>query len=248
MGKAQTLIATGQPRTTRRTNVERTALTRRAITDAAIDILASEGFAALSNSAILERTAISNGALMHHFPARNELLVATVETAYETLTNYRRVQLEGLEAGLPRFRAIIDLAWITSRTREGVAVNEVRIGARSDAKLARAMSPVLTLIADDYARFVARNVREAGLEVTPEMEGLWAAAAMAVRSLSIDRITYQNPQVAENALLALRLLREELIGRQLGETMRIDPSIPGVVLSDAAQQSNSARKNPQKRR
>ncbi|HEX5691207.1 MAG TPA: hypothetical protein VFX76_14435, partial [Roseiflexaceae bacterium] len=150
--------------------------------------------------------------------------------------------------GLPRFRAIIDLAWITSRMPEGVAVNEVRIGARSDAKLARAMSPVLTFIANDYARFVAQHVRQAGLRVTPELEGLWSAAAMAVRSLSIDRITYQNPQVAENALLALRVLREELIAQQLGAGARIDPSIPGVDLLDAAQQNPAARKTRQKRR
>lgn len=212
-------------RAQRRSNVERTAFTRRLVTSAAVDILASKGFSALSNSLITSRAAISSGALMHHFPKRSDLLVATVESAYATLTEFRRQKLQALEPGLPRLRAIIDLAWVTARMPEGIAVNEVRIGVRCDSTLARAMSPALTFIAVDYGRFVGRQVREAGLKATPDMQGLWAATAMAVRSLAIDRTTYQSEPMIANVLLALRTLREDLIARQLGEKLRVDPSI-----------------------
>ena len=246
-GPRSALAMPSRPRLSRRSNVERTASARRVIIGAAIDILASKGFSALSNSAILSRTSISSGALMHHFPSRSDLLVAVVENAYATLQEFRRRQLEGLEIGLPRFRAIIDLAWLTSQTPQGIAVNEVRIGARSDGSLARSVSPILTHIANDYGRFVGRLVREAGLKSVPEMQGLWAATAMAVRSLAIDRSTYQNQQNAVNALFALRMLREELIARELGRKLCIDPSLPNIAISEPSASATSRRPAKTKR-
>lgn len=212
----------------RLSNEERTASTRRLIIQAAIKLLAEQGFVGLTNSALCEQTKLSNGALMHHFPSRPELLEATIQSAYHHLTEYRHRQLAPLQVGLERFRAIIDLAWATSSMPEGIAVNEIRIGARCDSALAKALSPSLTFIADDYGRFVNRHAREAGLTDSDEMRGLWAATAMAVRSLAIDRVTYQNPQIARNALLALRTLREDIIGKQLGARMRVDPATPGI--------------------
>lgn len=208
-----------------RTNVERTATTREKIINAVIGILVESGYSGLTNAQITARAGISSGALMHHFPTRTDLLVACVDAAYSRLCAYRERELERLEPGLPRFRAIIDLAWTTARMPEGVACNEVRIGARSDPELAAATSAVLTRIADDYGRFVGRLIRQAGLEATRELQGLSSAAAMAVRSLAIDQHTYSNRQMVENILVALRALREELIAAQLGPDVRQDPRI-----------------------
>ncbi len=215
----------GQPS---RTNVERTATTREKITNAVIGILVEAGYSGLTNAQITARAGISSGALMHHFPTRTDLLVACVDTAYSRLCDYRERELEQLEPGLPRFRAIIDLAWTTARLPEGIACNEVRIGARSDPSLAAATSGALTRIADDYGRFISRLIRQAGLEATRELQGLSSATAMAVRSLAIDQYTYSNQQMVENILVSLRTLREDLIGAQLGPHVRQDPRVAFV--------------------
>ncbi len=212
-------------RVKRRTNPERSAETRQQVMDAVITILNEKGFAALTNALIVADTGISTGALMHHFRSRQHLLTATVEYAYASLAKYREVQLSRLPAGLPRFRALIDLSAHTSRMPAGFAVNEVRIGARSDAEFAAALRPVFTRIAHEYGRFVAGLAQEAGLEADEEIQGLWTCTSMALRSLAIDRKTYAPADVAANTLLALRTLRETLIARQLGPRAAQDPRI-----------------------
>lgn len=212
-------------RAKRRTNSERSADTRQQVMDAVVAILNRQGFSALTNSLIIAETGISSGALMHHFPTRQQLLTATVEHAYATLADYREQQLSVLEPGLPRFRAMIDLAWQASRMPEGLAVNEVRIGARSDAELATIFRPVFTRIANDFGRYFSELARDAGLKPDNELQGLWTATSMALRSLAIDSKTYGRPQITANALLALRTLREMLIERQLGEDEGQDPRV-----------------------
>ena len=212
-------------RAKRRTNLERSADTRQQVIEAVIAILNRKGFSALTNALIISETGISSGALMHHFPTRQQLLIATVESAYVVLADYREQQLSALEPGLPRFRALIDLAWHSSRMPVGLAVNEVRIGARSDAELATTFRPVFTRIANQFGRYVSNVAHEAGLEVNDELQGLWTATSMALRSLAIDSKTYSRPQVATNAMLALRTLRETLIVRQLGASAGRDPHV-----------------------
>lgn len=209
-------------------NAERAAATRARIMDAVIAILHEQAYAALSNSRIVARAGVSSGAVMHHFPTRADLLASTIRYAYDRLTAWRADQLEQLEPGLPRFRAIIDLAWATARTPEGIAVNEIRISARSDPALAAAVTPALSSIANDYGRFIGKLVRCAGMEPTKEIQGLSSTAAMALRSLSIDRMTNPSEQMVENVLLSLRTTREALIAKQLGETVRIDPNITNL--------------------
>lgn len=212
-------------RAKRRTNSERSADTRLQVIEAVIAILNRQGFSALTNALIIAETGISSGALMHHFPTRQQLLIATVEHAYATTSAYRAQQLSMLEPGLPRFRALIDLAWHTARMPAGLAVNEVRIGARSDADLAKVFRPVFTRIANQFGRYVSNVAQEAGLETDDELQGLWTATSMALRAMAIDSKTYGRPQILANALLSLRTLRETLIMRQLGAAAGQDPRI-----------------------
>lgn len=230
-------------RARRRTNSERSADTRQQVLDAVIAILNRRGFSALTNSLIISETGVSSGALMHHFPTRQQLLIDTVEYAYASVSEYREQQLSVLEPGLPRFRALIDLALHCARMPVGLAVNEVRIGARSDAELATIFRPTFTRIANQFGSYVGNHARDAGLSPDDEMQGLWTATSMAVRSLAIDSKTYSKPQVTANAMLALRTLREALIVRQLGASAGQDPRIAWQPVSarDIAKRKSARR-------
>jgi AcrR family transcriptional regulator len=214
----------------RRSNLDRSTATREQILNAVVCALHDHGFAALTNAGIITSANVSSGAMMHHFPTRQALLVETVTFAYDKLSEFRVANLGRLAPGLPRFRAIIDLAWATSRMSEGIAVNEIRIGARSNPELAGALSPSLMGIASNYGRFVGRYTREAGLTPTADIQALSATTAMAVRSLAIDRFTNPSPQMVTNVLVGLRTMRENIIAKQLGEDKRIDPSEPNIEL------------------
>lgn len=211
--------------TKKRTNPQRAAQTRQQVMDAVIAILNEKGFSALTNALIIEKTRVSSGALMHHFPTRQSLLIATVEYAYAKLWAFRTGELDKLALGLERFRALIDMSWHMARMPAGFAVNEVRIGARSDARLAAAFRPVFTRVALEYGHDISKVAREAGLEPDADIQGLWTATSMATRSLAIDRKTYASADVAAKTLLALRTLREALIAKQLGARHACDPGI-----------------------
>jgi AcrR family transcriptional regulator len=209
----------------RRRNIDRSATTRRQILEATVTLLESDGYGAVTNIRVAEAAGVSRGAMMHHFPTRQDLLVATVEHAYAKLSDYRQQEFDRLEPGLPRYRSLIDLAWATARMPEGVACNEIRAGSRSDPEIRKAVTPMMSRIADDYARLVGRLAREAGLVPDPELQGLTATTVMATRSMAINGFTYPRERLIENVLTTLKTMREDIIARQLGEHLAQRPAI-----------------------
>jgi AcrR family transcriptional regulator len=180
----------------------------------------------VTNIRVAEEAGVSRGAMMHHFPTQQDLLVATIEYAYGKLSEYRREALSKLEPGLPRYRALIDLAWETAQMPEGVACNEARHGSRSDPEIRAAVTPIMTRLSDDYGRLHMRLAREAGLEANAEVQGLTATTAMTMRSLAVNTFTYPRSQLVENVLFTLKSVREDIIARQLGQHVAERPEMP----------------------
>jgi AcrR family transcriptional regulator len=210
----------------RRSNVDRSATTRRQIFEATVQCLTSGGYGAVTNIRVAEEAGVSRGAMMHHFPTQQDLLVATIEYAYGKLSDHRMEVLSKLDQGLPRYRALIDLAWATAQMPEGIACNEVRHGSRSDPEIRAAVTPIMTRLSDDYGRLHMRLAREAGLEANVEVQGLTATTAMTMRSLAVNTFTYPRSQLVENVLLTLKAVREDIIARQLGEHVAQRPKLP----------------------
>jgi AcrR family transcriptional regulator len=211
-------------RAERRKNADRSAATRRLILEATIRCLDAWGYGAVTNIKVADEAGVSRGAMMHHFPTRQALIVATVEHAHETLSEYRRTELAKFPAGLPRFRAIVDMAIVTQRMPEGVACNEIRFGSRSDPEIRTAVTPTASFISDEYGRLVSRIAREAGLTPNRELQALTATMAMAARSLAISTFTYPRGNIEESVLWMIRNIREDIIARQLGEAAAERPA------------------------
>jgi AcrR family transcriptional regulator len=209
--------APANARPERRKNVDRSAATRRQILEATIQCLERWGYGAVTNIKVADAAGVSRGAMMHHFPTRQALVVATVEFAYEKQSLLRAEELAKVPPGLDRYRRIMDLSFTTQRMPEGMALNEIRIGSRSDPEIREAVTPMMSSISEDYVRMVSRVAREAGLKSTRALRGLTGTVAMATRALAINTFTYPSSQVAENVLWTLQTMREDLIARQLGK-------------------------------
>lgn len=207
--------APGQ-RPERRKNVDRSAATRKLILEATIQCLDTWGYGAVTNIKVADAAHVSRGAMMHHFPTRQALIIATVEYAHEKLNHIRAEEMAKAPAGLDRYRHIMDLSMSTQRMPEGMALNEIRIGSRSDPEIREAVTPMMSAISEDYVRLVGRVAREAGLKPNRELHGLTGAVAMATRALAINTFTYPSPQASEGVLWTLQMAREDLIARQLG--------------------------------
>jgi len=207
----------GQTRPERRKNVDRSASTRRQILEATIQCLDTWGYGAVTNIKVADAAHVSRGAMMHHFPTRQALIIATVEYAHEKLNQIRAEEMAKFPPGLDRYRHIMDLSMETQRIPAGMALNEIRIGSRSDPEIREAVTPMMSAISEDYRRLVGRVAREAGLKPNRELHGLTGAVAMATRALAINTFTYPSPQASEGVLWTLQMAREDLIARQLGK-------------------------------
>ena len=206
-----------RPRAERRKNTERSASTRRLILDATITCLNAWGYGGVTNIKVADAAGVSRGAMMHHFPTRQALIIATVEHAYHCLRDFRAEEMAKVPPGMARFRAILDQSLVTQRMPEGTALNEVRIGSRSDAEIREAVTPMMSAISEDYVRVVSRIAREAGLKPNRELHGLIGTVAMATRALAINTFTYPSVGVRDNVVWTLQMMREDFIARQLGE-------------------------------
>ena len=187
--------AAGQ-RPERRKNVDRSAATRKLILEATIQCLDTWGYGAVTNIKVADAAHVSRGAMMHHFPTRQALIIATVEYAHEKLNQYpRRGDGEGSARGSTAIATSWTCRWSTQRMPEGMALNEIRIGSRSDPEIREAVTPMMSAISEDYVRLVSRIAREAGLKPNRELHGLTGAVAMATRALAINTFTYPSPRV-----------------------------------------------------
>lgn len=77
-----TAAAVAAPRV-RRTQAERTEDMRRRILDAAVDLLASKGYAGFRTADVAAAAGVSRGAQTHHFPSKDDLVVAVVEHVFQ---------------------------------------------------------------------------------------------------------------------------------------------------------------------
>src|ERR1700730_8680540 len=75
-----TSLATALPR--RRTQEERSSRMRGRLLDATVDCLARLGYAGTTTTEIAKRARVSRGAQLHHYPRKEDLVIASVEHVF----------------------------------------------------------------------------------------------------------------------------------------------------------------------
>jgi AcrR family transcriptional regulator len=121
---------------------ERTRLMRARLLDATVDCLVEHGFSHTSTTLVSERAGVSRGAQLHHFPTKNDLVVAAVEH----LTDARGVELaaaaERLPTGKRRTRAVLQMLADHFTAPVFTAALELWVAARTDEALLAAVGPL----------------------------------------------------------------------------------------------------------
>ncbi|RJL32479.1 TetR/AcrR family transcriptional regulator [Bailinhaonella thermotolerans] len=159
---------------------ERSRATRRRLLDAAVECLASRGWAGTTVAVVAERAGVSRGAAQHHFRTREDLVTAAVEYgAEERMAHLRSRPRDALDARAvvdlladlytsPLFKAALHL-WVAASAdpalRDRVAPLEARVG-REAHRL------TLELLGADESRPGVREAVQATLDL---MRGLGLA-------------------------------------------------------------------------
>ena len=133
---------TSQPTTRERVpQAERTAAMRLRLMEATVDALVELGWAGTTTTEVSQRAGVSRGAQLHHFPSKQDLVVAAVEH----LTERRRDDMHQAVEELPaadRTRAVLDILAAQFTSPVFFAALELWVAARTDAQLREAVAPL----------------------------------------------------------------------------------------------------------
>lgn len=143
--------------TLREPQQDRSRATRKRLLEAAIECLASLGWAGSTVAVVAERAGVSRGAAQHHFPTREDLMTAAVEYVAEERTAALREHVADLPTGPGRTQAVVDLI---DRMYTGPlfrAALQLWVAASSDEQLRERVVPL--------EAHVGREVHKVALEL-----------------------------------------------------------------------------------
>jgi AcrR family transcriptional regulator len=121
---------------------ERTRLMRQRLLDATIDCLVEHGWSGTSTTLVSQRAGVSRGAQLHHFPSKNDLVLAAVEHLSEKRAVELREAARHLPSGRRRTRAVLDMLAEHFTSPVFNAALELWVAARTDATLHAAVVPL----------------------------------------------------------------------------------------------------------
>ncbi len=126
---------------------EKSAMTRQAIMQAAVECLIDLGYTKATTSLIAEYAGVSRGAMMHHFPSRMSVISAVVSYLHDLrLKEYRELMadIDNPEGSLTTevIGESVRAAWQYVNMPSFVAYQELMAASRTDEELKEIMTPV----------------------------------------------------------------------------------------------------------
>src|SRR5688500_5310909 len=161
---------------------------RQRLLDATIECLVERGWSGTSTTLVSERAGVSRGAQLHHFPTKNDLVLAAVEHLWQTRDEEYRAALDVLPDGPDRVRRVVHVRGEQMSSELFEAAVALWVGARSDAALHAAVVDLERRVGRTSHR---RTVEALGVdESSPGVRELVQATLDLVRGLGLaDTVT-----------------------------------------------------------
>ena len=140
----------------RRSNEERSAETRARLLDATVECLLEIGYANTTTTEVADRAGVSRGAQLHHFPTKEELVLAALEHLFARREAEFRAAFARIPDGADRPAAALELLWSIIDSGSFHAWLELAVAGRTDARLGRRIRE----LGARTARIVDRTFRE----------------------------------------------------------------------------------------
>lgn len=198
----------------RQTQEERSEGTQQRILNAAIELLYNEGYVAATTHKIAERAGVSRGAMLHHFPSKDDLMLAVVRAAHERDSISLRAGLAKISDPLERYFALPHLAWEVMSGPSGIAVLEIMMSSRSNSALGARLAPLQAEIeSESQARF-RQLMHDAGLRNEAINRELANFAVAAIRGFSIEAMFRKDTKYITNSLKSFKTLLRQYQARK----------------------------------
>ncbi len=121
---------------------ERSTAMRQRLLASAIACLCTEGYAGTTTLEVGARAGVSRGALLYHFPTREQLVAGAVEHLFAELREDFAKRFARLAPGADRLDAAINLLWKVFQDVRLAAVLDLYVAARTDKGLHATLLPV----------------------------------------------------------------------------------------------------------
>src|SRR3954447_15211990 len=136
---------------------ERTRAMRARLLEATVELLVEKGYAGTSTTLVSERAGVSRGAQLHHFPTKQDLVVAAVQH----VTEVRGAELPAAAAALPtgprkRTRAVLQVLGDHFASPVFTAALELWVAARTDPQLLAEVAPLEQQVGRETHRMTVR--------------------------------------------------------------------------------------------
>jgi len=131
-----------QAAATRVPQEERTRAMRARLLEATVELLVEKGYAGTSTTLVSERAGVSRGAQLHHFPTKQDLVVAAVQHLTEVRGAELAAAAERLPTGARRTRAVLTMLGDHFTSPVFTAALELWVAARTDAALLAEVEPL----------------------------------------------------------------------------------------------------------
>jgi AcrR family transcriptional regulator len=195
-------------RPARRRNVDRSAATREKILAATVDCLFALGYHQTTTVVVTERAGVSRGAMLHHFPSKADLMVATIEYVRHQMGAAHQEKLAPIGEPRERFRALVDVLWAQFSQPLGVARVELILGSRSDPVTGHHIAKLTVELDQRHKDVVWPLARQLGFKDRKTVDAIVQLYAAAVRGLAIDAL---QPAMRPGAHNAIKLLRDTML-------------------------------------
>jgi AcrR family transcriptional regulator len=186
-------------------------LRRRALLDAAIELIAAEGIHGLTHRALDRQAGEPVGTASNYFPSRTELIVATAERLVELQqADFDDDETPGRTLGVAADSIAHSLlrAATTDRTR-WCAVFELQNEMRRRPEIAAAFAPLRGRSQDATAGLHRRRRMPIPPEAVPVLQALYGGALQALLALPRDEVTIERAlQYARTMIFGVRALRD----------------------------------------
>ena len=178
--------------------------TRQIVMSSAIRLVATTGYAATTVQTILEDAGVSRGSLLHHYPTRDQLMVAIAEEAMARM-------MAAIQDGLKRYANPLNgmadypnILWRVQNDLPARAYSEIQLASRWDAGsgdgLRRAVADMNDLIIGNVEEFAART----SLTDVPGLIREIYILISATQGMAINRDLVQDRALTVAALALLR--------------------------------------------
>ncbi|WP_051485589.1 TetR/AcrR family transcriptional regulator [Nocardioides sp. J54] len=121
---------------------ERTRAMRHRLMEATVELLVERGFSGTTTTLVSERAGVSRGAQLHHFPTKNDLVVAAVAHLTEIRGSDLEAAVQRLPEGTDRTEAVVQMLGDHFASPVFTAALELWVAARTDPALQEAVAPL----------------------------------------------------------------------------------------------------------